>query len=208
MGLEGEGAGIPLPDGTAFLLCTPRPACTVRGPHGIVPALEVDDIAQAKAHLRRLERPIVMEEVVPGLARLTFLDPWGNAVDLVQTLDASRWQRGARIPEVAAHGPPRVRGLFEVSLYALDVPAAVRFYREEMGLATGLTYFAHIHLLFENLPLVVRPTWHRCAVTAAHTPALVVGREEEVGEDPSPARVCEQATARWYDGEYTRVFLM
>ncbi len=207
MGLAAADDMLRLPDGLTLLLCAGRAACTTRGPHGIVPALEVEDIAAARAYLRHLGRPVVFEEVVPGLARITFLDPAGNPIDLVQSLDVATWQRGARIPQASPRAP-RVLGIFELSLYALDAPARVRFYRDTLGLATGLAYFAHVHLLFENVPLVVRPTWHRCTTSLPHTPALLVAPTAPSDDDPDLRAVCAGASPTWFDGEYTRVFLV
>ncbi len=206
MGLPQVAPGVRLPDHLTLAFCAGRGRCTARGPHGLVPALEVDDIARARAYVRARGRPIVFEEVVPGLARFTFLDPEGNAVDMVQTLEVTKWQRGDRIPDVPADHPPRVLGLFEVSLYALDVARAVRFYREQVGLPTGLAYFAHIHLLFQNLPLVIRPTWHRCESRDPHTPALVIGHTPPQKHDPSPRQWYELAPT-WEDEEHTRLYL-
>lgn len=207
LGLPVENNRVRLPDGVILILCPGRVSCNTRGPHGLVPALEVDDIAAAKAHLRGLQRPIVFEEVVPGLARLTFLDPDGNALDLVQPLDVEAWERGARIPEKdAGSGPPRVRGLFELSLYARDVPAMIHFYRDQLALETGLAYFAHIHLLFDNVPLVIRPTWHRCNVQTRHTPALLArptdGHASQAGASPA---LCPEDHPGQFDGEHTWV---
>ncbi len=172
-GIRREGTTLRLPDGHVWQLCPGRKECPTRGPHGIVPALAVRDIVEAKGWIRHMGRPIVFEEVVPGLARFTFLDPTGQPVDMVQELDASTWTRGARIPEPEAPPrPPRVTGLFELSLYAVDTTRALHLYRDTLGLEVGLAYFAHIHLILDTIPLVIRPTWHRCRGELPHTPAL------------------------------------
>ncbi len=209
LGIRAEGSFLLMPDGFRWQLCAPRPECRARGPHGIVPALEVEDIVQAKAWLRKLKRPIVFEEVVPGLARFIFLDPDGNPVELVQALDVGTWERGAHIPDPASEpsAPPPVVGMFEVSLYARDVPAAVRFYREVLGLETGLTYFAHIHLLFDNLPLVIRPTWRQCDQSLPHTPALIVTPSSGAKGSPPWQKhtLCARVWPSLFDGEHTWV---
>ena len=205
-----QGDDLLWPDGFRWHLCSPRPICRARGPHGVVPVLEVDDLVQAKAWIRSHARPIVFEEVVPGLARLIFLDPDGNPVELVQSLAVDEWQRGARLPEFEGTPiPPRVVGMFEVSVYARDVPASVRFYRDVLGLETGLAYFAHIHLLFDNLPLVIRPTWRQCDQPAPHTPALSL---TPGGEDTPQLRwehttVCGRSFEGVFDGEHTWVLM-
>lgn len=209
LGLVCQDPSVTLPDGVTIHLEPGRVRCSARGPHGVVPALEVADIAAAKGWLQSLQRPIVFEEVVPGLARFTFLDPDGNPVDLVMPLATDRWARGQSIPVADAGGPPEVRGLFEVSVYVRDLRSAVRFYRDGLGLETGLTYFAHLHLLFENTALVLRPTWVRCSHRASHTPALVVDGPfrcpDEVGKSKvvdlhhlDPDKAC-------WDGEHTWV---
>ncbi len=206
LGVVPEGSRLPLPDGTSLYMCPGRVACGVRGPHGLVPALEVDDIVAAKARVRRLGRPIPFEEVVPGLARLTFLDPDGNPLDLVQPLEVTRWERGARIPDEGAKPQFQVKGLYELSVYARDVGAVRRFYRDRLGLETGLAYFAHVHLLFENLPLVVRPTWHACGMRERHTPAILISPTGEQGH-PAPVQLpCEPSKAALFDGEHTWIY--
>ncbi len=209
LGIGSDEGALLLPDGFRWHLCTPRPPCRARGPHGIVPVLEVKDIAQAKAWIKRLKRPVVFEEIVPGLARFIFLDSDGHPVELVQPLNVETWERGARIPEPPSppSAPPHVVGMFEVSLYTRDVSASVRFYRDVLGLETGVAYFAHIHLLFDNLPLVIRPTWRRCDQSRPHTPALVVACSPDEGrglpwEDRS---LCGQGWPALFDGEHTWV---
>ncbi len=209
LGLAAQGSAFRLPDGLRLILCPGRVACSVRGPHGLVPALEVNDIVAARAHLRRLGRPVVFEEVVPGLARVTFIDPDGNAIDLVQPLEVEKWQRGARIPEGdAERHPPQVRGLFELSVYARDTARMLRFYRDILGLDTGLAYFAHIHLLFENVPLVIRPTWYNCNEQSRHTPALLVRKHANGMEHPpNLLSICEDPLSGQFDGEHTWVLV-
>lgn len=207
LGLSCSEGGIRLEDGIVLSFAEPRPPCKARGPHGVVPALEVADIAVAKGWLQQLGRPIVFEEVVPGLARLTFLDPDGNPVDLVMPFETQEWERGRSISAVEASAPPHVRGLFEVSVYVRDLRAAVAFYRDTLGLETGLTYFAHLHLLFENAALVLRPTWVNCGQEQPHTPALVV-EGPVTCEAPNapfgpPSRVAVRHAC--WDGEHTWV---
>ncbi len=216
MGLPAREGRITLPDGHVLYLCSGRVPCHARGPHGIVPVLEVADIAHARAWVQHLGRPIVFEEVVPGLARFIFLDPDGNPIDLAQVLDTQTWERGARIPvwKTPPTSPPQVLGLFELSLYARDAGAALRFYRDVLGLETGLAYFAHVHLLFENAALVIRPTWHRCDQREPHTPALVLAGEatttqqdtcRAVGREVTRRPVCGQSLCVCEDGEHTWV---
>lgn len=217
LGIEPEGKGVRLPDGMLWELCAGRKSCAARGPHGIVPALHVEDIAEAKAWVRRQGYPLLFEEVVPGLARITTMDTEGNPIDLVQELDASEWHRGMRIPEGKGAHPPRVYGLFELSLYARDTGRALHFFRDILGLEPGLAYFAHVHLLFENVPLVIRPTWRQCDVTEQHTPALVLdggiptaGWEACVQEGYTRGehiRVCGQVCRGCFDGEHTWVYV-
>ncbi len=206
LGLPVKNGAIILPDGIRFLWQENRPSCPTRGPHGVVPALEVDDIAQAKAWLRAVERPIVFEEIIPGLARLTFLDPAGIPIDLVQVLEVQRWQRGQQIPLGTAQHPPVISGLFEISVYVENIRNALAFYRDVLHLETGLTYFAHYHLLFTNVPLVLRPTWHRCPQQAPHTPALLI---QGVYHCPAEYRLsppfAPTQLACW-DGEHTWIF--
>ncbi|NPA91935.1 MAG: hypothetical protein GXO55_10925 [Chloroflexi bacterium] len=211
--VEAEG-GFRLPDGILWRVCSGRGNCSTRGPHGVVPALAVEDVAQAKAWLQAQGRPLVFEEVVPGLARLTFIDPEGNPVDVVQEVDVAGWQRGQRIPAASdSSEPPRVLGLFELSLYTHDVPRAQRVYQEGLGLTLGLAYFAHIHLLFDNVPLVLRPTWHRCPTQEPHTPALLLLGEalptcRVEGLTWKPLNLCYTPCSGCHDGEYTWVCRM
>ncbi len=210
-GVQIHDARVFFPDGHEWRVCPGRVPCKARGPYGIVPALAVGDIVQAKAWVRRVGRPIVFEEVVPGLARLTFLAPDGQPVDLVQELDTRGWQRGARIPEVQhVSGPPRVEGLFELSLYANETSRVLRVYREVLGLEVGLAYFAHTHLLLEPTVLVVRPTWRACREALPHTPALLLQAPVSLPERcraegleyPHPLP-CAIADVWCWDGEHT-----
>ncbi len=180
LGMKWQEGHLVLADGTYWHLCPGRIPCQTHGPHGLVPALEVEDISQAKAWFRQQGHPLLFQEVVPGLARLTLSDPEGNAFDLVQSLDASTWTRGANIPEPAhVSTPPRVLGLFELSLYARETDRALSFYRDVLGLDVGLAYFAHVHLLLGEIPLVIRPTWRRCSLRKFHTPGLIVRLEAD-----------------------------
>ncbi len=206
LGITPDDARLPLPDGTFLLLCPGRVPCNARGPHGLVPALEVDDIAAAKARLQRLGRPIPFEEVVPGLARLTFLDPDYNPIDFVQPLDAARWERGARISSRDEETDFQVKGLFELSVYARDVATVRRFYQERLGLETGLAYFAHIHLLFENVPLVIRPTWHTCNTRERHTPAILVFSNDGAKHIAANVVSCFPPQDAVFDGEHTWIW--
>lgn len=175
LGLSGEGDQVRVPGGVTFFLQEGRGTCHARGPHGVVPALHVPDLAAAKGWLERVGCPIVFEEVVPGLARLTCLDPDGNAVDLAELRAPRTWRRGERVlarPDVSQ--PPSPQGLLEISLYAPDTGAALTFCRQVLALETGVAYFAHVHLLLGDLPLVIRPTWQRCTRPEAHTPGLVL----------------------------------
>ena len=216
LGMQQEKSGLRLADGTRIELCSGRVPCTARGPHGIVPAFLVEDVAQAKAWLRAQGRPILFEEVVPGLARVTSMDPAGNAFDLVQELDASRWQRGMRIPDVSGIAPPTVLALFELSVYVRDTANTLHFFRDTLGLEVGLAYFGHVHLLLGDVSLVIRPTWRQCEVTREHTSALVLsgGLPERIwamcqaqGKHMEfEGAVCGRLCRGCLDGEHTWVY--
>ena len=49
-------------------------------------AIEVVDIAAAKAHLEANGVHIIPEPVIPGRDRFAFLDPFGNRMELLQIL--------------------------------------------------------------------------------------------------------------------------
>ena len=156
------------------LLPDARP-CGTHGPHGVLPAFSIDDFGAARAYLRKRGIPIVFEEMLPGLNLLIFLDPDDTPIELVQATDPREWdirQRRAltakRRQDQAPAGPLRLGGLSELAIYTHDITASGRFYRDVVGLPAGLSFFGHIHLVAENLPVVLRGTNWRCK--APHSP--------------------------------------
>jgi len=175
LGLQGEGERLRLGDGLFLDLVEGRPPCSAREPHGAVPAFLVSNLSQAKGWLQHTGCPIVFEEVVPGLARLAFLDPDDNAIELVEERDPEQWVRGAAITASAGEASPAVvEGVLEVSIFANDTAGVLSFYRDVLSLPVGAAYFAHVHLMTDNVPLVLRPTWCRCGQAQPHTPGLVL----------------------------------
>lgn len=143
--------------------------CGTKGPHGVVPAWRMRDFAQARGTLLAQDVPIVFEEMLPGANLLVFLDAAGNAIELLQVEDAARWQRSDRRAlrtrqrrDAPSQEPLELGPLQEVSIYTPDITASVRFYRDVLGLPTGLAFFGHVHLAAENAPLVLRSTNTHC----------------------------------------------
>lgn len=147
--------------------------CGVRGPHGALPALAIDDFGHARGHLIAAGIPIVFEEMVPGLNLLIFLDPAHNPFELAQETDPDQWDirqrkalRTRRRQDAARPDPIPLHGVAELTIYTHEVTASVHFYRDLLGLPVGLSYFAHVHLAAENVAVVLRTTRWRCKAPA------------------------------------------
>ncbi len=143
--------------------------CGVRGPHGALPALAIDDFGHARGHLMATRIPIVFEEMVPGLNLLIFLDPAHNPFELAQETDPDQWDisqrkalRTRRRQDAARPDPIPLHGVAELTIYTHEITASVHFYRDLLGLPVGLSYFAHVHLAAENVAVVLRTTRWRC----------------------------------------------
>ena len=149
-----------------------RPAadpCGTKGPHAALPAFEIEDFGAARGYLQARGIPIVFEEMLPGLNLLIFLDPDGSPFELVQITDPRSWDIGQRRElrtrrrkDRAAKGPLRLGRLAELTMYVTDITAGVRFYRDVVGLPVGVSFFGHVHLVLDNVPLVLRPTNIHC----------------------------------------------
>lgn len=149
--------------------------CGTHGPHGMLPAFFVADFGAARGYLNEQHIPIVFEEMLPGINLLIFLDPDDNPVELMQETDPREWDirnrkalRTRQRRDEAPDGPLNLGGLGELTIYTHDITASGRFYREIVGLPAGLSFFGHIHLVAENLPVVLRGTNWKCK--AAHVP--------------------------------------
>ncbi len=66
--------------------------CAKIGTMGVLPIFAVADMGTAQAELTAAEVPVVFTEAVPGAQFLTFLDPDGNSLQLVQYTDPREWQ--------------------------------------------------------------------------------------------------------------------
>jgi catechol 2,3-dioxygenase-like lactoylglutathione lyase family enzyme len=49
-------------------------------------AFEVADIAAAKSHLKKQQIEVLVEDVVPGWDRFSFIDPFGNRMELLKVV--------------------------------------------------------------------------------------------------------------------------
>lgn len=143
--------------------------CGTHGPHGVLPAFFVEDFGAAHGYLNEWHVPIVFEEMLPGLNLLIFLDPDGNPIELMQESDAREWDirnrkalRTKQRRDEAHAGPLALGGLGELTIYTHDVTASGWFYRNVVGLPVGLSFFGHIHLVADNLPVVLRSTNWKC----------------------------------------------
>ncbi|NOX60843.1 MAG: hypothetical protein GXP42_02680 [Chloroflexi bacterium] len=143
--------------------------CGTKGPHGVLPAFEIEDFGAARGYLLARGIPIVFEEMLPGLNLLIFLDPDGSPFELVQFTDPKTWDiaqrrelRTHRRKDRAPEEPLRLRPLAELTIYVTDITAGVRFYRDVVGLPVGVSFFGHVHLVLDNVPLVLRPTNTHC----------------------------------------------
>ncbi len=177
--------------------------CGTRGPHGALPVFAIDDFSRARGHLLAHAIPIVFEEMIPGLNLMVFLDPDNNPFELAQETDPDAWDiaqrkelRAKRRQDAPSREPIPLLGLMELTLYAHDITASVRFWRDLVGLPVGLSYFAHVHLVAENLPVVLRTTRWRCKapeqphgsepVFAVPDPAGLAARLRQAGLEPQP----------------------
>ncbi len=160
--------------------------CGTRGPHGALPVFAVSDFGQARAYLLAHAIPIVFEEILPGMSLLICLDPDETPVELAHETAVGDWDiadrrllRTRQRHDVPAGGPPTLGPLAELTLYTHDITASVRFYRDVLGLPVGLSYFGHVHLVLENLPLVLRGTNWRCKQPAQrHATEPVFGADD------------------------------
>ncbi len=149
--------------------------CGTRGPHGAMPVFSIDDFGRARGYLIAHDIPIVFEEMMPGMSLMVFLDPDNNPFELAQETDPGAWDisqrkalRTKRRRDAPQAQPIRLLGFSELTIYAHDITASVNFYRDVIGLPVGLSYFAHVHLVAENAPVVLRTTRWRCK--APHQP--------------------------------------
>lgn len=160
--------------------------CGTRGPHGSLPAFAVDDFGQARGYLQAHDIPIVFEEILPGVSLLIFLDPDATPIELAQSTRAGEWDiadrrllRSRQRQDEAPAGPLVLGALTELTLYTHDITASVRFYRDVLGLPVGLSFFGHVHLVMENVPLVLRGTnWHCKHPHDAHATEPVFGVDD------------------------------
>jgi len=143
--------------------------CGTRGPHGVLPTFSIPDFGHARGYLLSHDIPIVFEEMLPGLNLLIFLDPDSNPFELAQETDPDAWtiaQRKAlrtrRRQDAPQDAPIPLGGVFELNIYTDNISASAPFYRDVIGFPVGLSYFAHVHLAAENLPVVLRTTRWQC----------------------------------------------
>ena len=143
--------------------------CGTRGPHGALPVFAIDDFSRARGYLLAHDIPIVFEEMIPGLNLLIFLDPDSNPFELAQETDPDAWDiaqrkalRTKRRHDAPQEDPVSLQGLTELTIYTHDITASVHFYRDVVKLPVGLSYFGHVHLAAENLPVVLRTTRWQC----------------------------------------------
>ncbi len=156
-------------EGLSWRMLPDAQPCGTRGPHGVVPAWNIADFGAARGALLTAGVPVVFAEMLPGASLLVFLDPSANAIELLQPEDPKNWDiarrralRSHRRHDDAPSLPLTLHGLQELSIYTHDVTASVRFYRDVLGLPTGLAYFGHVHLVAENVPVVIRASNTRC----------------------------------------------
>ncbi len=157
--------------------------CGTRGPHGVLPSFQVADFGQARGYLLAHAIPIVFEEILPGKSLLIFLDPDANPIELAQTTNPAAWDIAERRLlrtkgrfDLSPAAPLALGPLDEVTLYTHDITNSVRFYRDLVGLPVGLSYFGHIHLVMENVPVVLRVVNWRCKTPGAlHATELTIG---------------------------------
>ena len=172
--------------------------CGTRGPHGALPVFAISDFGRARGYLLAHDIPIVFEEMIPGLSLLIFLDPDGNPFELAQETDPDAWDiaqrkalRTKRRRDAPQDEPVSLLGLTELTIYTHDITASVHFYRNLVGLPVGLSYFAHVHLVAENVPVVLRTTRWQCKAPAqphgtepvfsTPDPAALAARLQEAG---------------------------
>ncbi len=155
--------------------------CGTHGPHGALPAFQVTDFGQARGYLLAHDIPIVFEEILPGMSLLIFLDPDGAPIELSQTTDPTAWDiadrrtlRMKRRRDATPSRPLRLGPVEEITIYTHDITRSVQFYRDLVGLPVGLSFFGHIHLVADNVPVVLRGVNWRCKTPgAAHATELV-----------------------------------
>jgi catechol 2,3-dioxygenase-like lactoylglutathione lyase family enzyme len=173
--------------------------CGTHGPHGVLPAFFVEDFGAARGYLNEWHVPIVFEEMVPGLNLLIFLDPDGNPIELMQETDAREWDirkrkalRTRQRRDEPSAGPLKLGDLGELTIYTHEITASGRFYQDVVGLPVGLSFFGHIHLVADNLPVVLRATnWHCKAPHLLHS-------TEPVFRAPNVRLLSERLTAAGY----------
>ena len=160
-------------DGVAWRLLPGAEPCGTRGPHGALPAFRIADFGIARGYCLAHDVRIVFEEMLPGMSLLIFLDPDATPFELAQVTDPKAWKLGdrrelrtRRRQDVAPSSTLPLLGLEELTIYAYDVTASVRFYRDILGLPVGLSFFGHIHLVAANTQVVLRPTNWRCRAPA------------------------------------------
>ncbi len=143
--------------------------CGTRGPHGVMPVFGIDDFGRARGYLMSHDIPIVFEEMLPGMSLLVFLDKDSNPFELAQETDPGAWRisqrkalRTKRRQDAPQAKPVTLRGVTELIIYSHDITASVKFYRDVIGLPVGLAYFAHVHLVAENVPVALRTTRWQC----------------------------------------------
>lgn len=143
--------------------------CGTRGPHGVIPVFGIDDFGLARGYLMAHDIPVVFEEMLPGMNLLVFLDPDSNPFELAQETDPDVWRisqrkalRTKRRQDAPQAEPVTLHGVTELIIYTHDITASVKFYRDVVGLPVGLAYFSHVHLVAENVPVVLRTTRWQC----------------------------------------------
>lgn len=143
--------------------------CGTKGPHGVMPTFGITDFGRARGTLLARGVPVVFAEMLPGANLLVFLDPSANPIELLQETDPTSWDIAHRRAlwtrqreDAPQAGPLTLLGLQELTIYTHDITASNRFYRDIVGLPTGLAYFGHVHLAADNVPVVLRHTNKRC----------------------------------------------
>lgn len=171
--LAAEGADFALPAAgggeMSWRLWPGGEACGTRGPHFALPAFAVADFGAARGYLHAQGIPIVFEEMLPGANLLIFLDPDANPFELIEITSPQAWDLGQRRElrtrrrqDAAPAAPLTLGPLQELTIYAHDITASGRFYRDLVGLPAGLSFFGHLHLAAANVQVVVRSTHWRC----------------------------------------------
>ncbi|MCO6450121.1 MAG: VOC family protein [Caldilineales bacterium] len=162
-------------DEVTWRLLSGAEPCGTRGPHGVLPAFGIDDFGSARGYLRAQGIANVFEEMLPGMNLLIFLDPDSTPIELVQWTDPRAWDiaerrelRTRRRQDAAPGQSLSLGSLQELTIYSHDITASVRFYRDVVGIPVGLSFYGHVHLALENLPLVLRSTNWRCK--SPHSP--------------------------------------